>query len=114
MRIGALRERVTVQQQVRTPNGQGGFSVAWSDVAAAPTIWAEVTGLSGDEAITAAVERSVTRWRVIIRKRTDITPAHRLVWNGVNLDVKSIMPLPSAPRALTLLICESGLSAEGN
>jgi SPP1 family predicted phage head-tail adaptor len=114
MKAGDLRDRVTIQQQNRSSNGQGGYTVAWADVSDTPEVWANVIGLTGDEAIEAAVERSSNRWRVTIRARTDVTGAHRLVWNGINLDVKSVMPLPSAPREGTLLICESGRSAEGN
>lgn len=105
---------MTIQQQGRTPNGQGGFTVAWTNVTDTPTIWARVIGLSGDESVTAAIERSSMRWRVEIRKRSDITAAHRLVWNGVNMDVRAVFPHPSEPTKTTVLLCESGLSEAGN
>lgn len=114
MKAGLLKDRVTIQQQNRTPNGQGGFSVGWANVADTPTIWARVIGLSGDESVAAAVERASMRWRVEIRRRTDITPAHRLVWNGTNLNVKAVFPHPNAPREVTVLLCESGLSEQGS
>ena len=113
MKAGKLNERVTIQAQARTPNGQGGFSTGWADVAAAPNVWARVMGLSGGESLESAVERSLMRWRVEIRQRTDVTTAHRLVWNGLNLDVKAVFPHPDAPRQTTVLLCESGLSQDG-
>ena len=77
MKAGQLKERVTLQQQGRTSNGQGGFTVGWSDVADTPTFWARVIGLSGEESVSAAIERASMRWRVEIRRRTDVTAAHR-------------------------------------
>jgi SPP1 family predicted phage head-tail adaptor len=112
VKIGALRDRVAIQAQSLTPNGQGGFdSAGWSDIA---TVWARVIGLSGDESVAAAIERASMRWRVEIRRRTDVTATHRLVWNGINLDVKAVFPHPSEPTKTTVLLCESGLSEEGN
>ena len=108
MDAGQLRDRVTIQAETRTANGQGGYSTSWSNVATTPTVCANILGLSGDEALQAGIQRSVQQWRVIVRKRSDLTTKHRLVWGGVNLDIKSVMPLPDEPRAFTLLMCESG------
>lgn len=108
------RERVTIQHEARAPNGQGGFTTTWTDALVAPKVAAEIVGLSGDEAIAAGVERSVTRWRVTIRRRDDVSPRNRLLWNGLALNIVSAMPLPKDPRFYTLLICESGLSADGS
>lgn len=104
-----LRERVTLQAEARTSNGQGGFTTAWSDVA---TIWAEVIGLSGDESIQAAIERSSIRYRVTIRKRSDVSPRNRLVWGSTKLDVRSVIADPRNDKAALVLICEAGLNRE--
>jgi SPP1 family predicted phage head-tail adaptor len=108
-----LIERVTIQAETRTSNGQGGYVTAWADLAGNPTVWAAVRGLSGGEALTAGVQRSVQQWRVIIRRRADITTRHRLRWDNAGtyivMDIKAAMPLPDQPRDFTLLVCESGL-----
>jgi SPP1 family predicted phage head-tail adaptor len=107
MNAGSLTEKVTIQQEVRAANGQGGFTTSWSDVETAPRVSANIVGMSGDEAISAGVERSVTRWRVTIRRRPEVSPRHRLLWNGLVLNIVSAMPLPNDPRAFTLMVCEN-------
>ena len=104
-----LKERATVQVECRTPNGQGGFITGWSPVA---TVWAEVVGLSGEEAMKAGIERAVQQWRVTIRRRDSVTSAHQLQWHrrcgDLRLQIKSVMPDPKDPLTATLLLCESG------
>lgn len=102
---GSLSERVTIEQEARTSNGQGGYTTGWSPLA---TVWAEVIPLSGDEAITAQVERAVARYRVSIRRRDDVTAKHRLIWRGQTLAIKSALPHPKDLRGGLLMICESG------
>ena len=103
---GRLRDRVAIELETRQPNGQGGFVTAWAPIAGGGSVPAQVIGLSGDEAISAAVERSVQQWRVTIRDRPGLTTKHRLRRGGQLLDVKSILPHPNFDRTL-VLICES-------
>ena len=101
-----LRELVALESETREPNGQGGFVTAWNAVG--PGIYAEIIGLTGDESINIAVERSVQRWRVTMRKRpTPVTTKHRLNWGGVILEVKSSVPDPKLPGDAIVLLCES-------
>lgn len=104
---GRLNRRLTIQEETRQSNGQGGFTTSWSDV---KTVWAEVVGLSGDEALAAGIERSVQQWRITIRRRP-VTTKNRLIGKstmflGRIFNVKSVMPDPKADDA-TLLICET-------
>lgn len=103
---GKLRELIEIQRETRVSNGQGGYTTSWSLLA---RVRAEIVGLSGDEALTAGVERSVQQWRVTIRRRRDVSPKNRILWGDKLLDIRSDMPDPKDPRAFTLLICESGL-----
>lgn len=102
---GDLRELIDIEQETRVPNGQGGFTSSWAKVS---DEWANIVGMSGDEALMSGVQRAVQQWRVIIRYRSDVKPKNRLRWGDIVLDVKAAMPLPKDPRAYTLLICESG------
>lgn len=108
MNAGDLIEQVTIQAESRVANGQGGYTTTWANVGTDPTPWANVRGLSGDEALQAGVQRAVQQWRVVLRSRSDLTPKHRIVWNGLSLNIKAVMPLPDDPRAYTLAVCESG------
>ena len=103
MRLGKMRERLTLERETRVNNGQGGYDLSWLPVR---KLWAEVYGLSGDEAITAGVERNVTRWRVTIRSG-DVKAEDRLIWNALKLDIISVMPHPQE-RGFMLMLCESG------
>lgn len=114
MNAGDLDQRVRIQAETRTPNGQGGYTTTWMDVTAPATVWANVVGLSGAETVNSTVERAVTRWRVTMRRNDRVTPRHRLLWRELVLNIVSAMPLPEDPRGFTLLVCESGLSADGS
>lgn len=105
MKAGLLREIVTLESETRQSNGQGGFATVWSGIA--DGLRAEIIGLTGDESINAAVERSVQRWRVTMRTRNPaIVTKQRLIWKGLTLNIKSAVPDPK-DRAAILLICES-------
>jgi SPP1 family predicted phage head-tail adaptor len=98
------RDRVTIEAEQRTPNGQGGYTTGWSPVA---TVWAEVIGLNGNEAMRASIERSVSLYRVNLRKRDDVSAANRLRWNGRVLSITSVLPHPQEPRTALQLLCET-------
>lgn len=113
-----LRDRVTIEEEVDTDNGQGGQDAVWRPLggAGAPgsSVAAEVYGLSGGEAMRAGVERAMNQWRVTIRRRDAVTAKHRLQWiqpggGAVQLEIVSAMRHPKWPRAATLLMCESGV-----
>jgi head-tail adaptor len=104
-----LRERVTIQEQNRVDNGKGGRKVpdgqpAWRDVATA--VPAEIIPLRGGEALSVAVQRATQFYRVTIRKRLGVTTAHRLLWNGIALDIRTAPP--STDRATQIMTCETG------
>ena len=104
MDAGKLRHRVTIECEGKTPNGQGGFTTAWAPVASG--VPAEIIGLSGSEAISSGVERSVTLYRVSIRSRSDVSAKVRLKWNGRVLAVKSVIPHPQHPVTAMQILCE--------
>lgn len=86
---GEMTERVVIQSETRTADGQGGFTITWSDVA---TVWAKVESVSGREASAAGQVEWTQRYRIWIRKRS-IDPAHRVKWstNGdVVLNIREI------------------------
>jgi len=75
-RIGMLRHRVTLQAEVETADGYGGYALAWSDVS---TFWARVEPLSGEERLTAMALEGRTTHRIWFRRRSDVTAEHRIV-----------------------------------
>ncbi|MDF0489205.1 head-tail adaptor protein [Sphingomonas sp. H39-1-10] len=89
---GRLKHRIELQEQNRVSNGRGGFTTPpgeepWRTIAT--RVPAEVIALRGDEAVRHSIERSVQLWRVTIRPRAGVTPTHRLIWNGIAMNIKS-------------------------
>ncbi|MFA7505292.1 MAG: phage head closure protein [Burkholderiaceae bacterium] len=108
-RAGRLRERVKIQAKNLVDNGKGGRmrpvgGPEWTDVA---TVFAEVLPLRGDEALQHAVLRSVQLYRVTIRARDGVTPAHRLSWRGSALNIKSVAMSPG--RGELVMTCEANV-----
>ena len=84
--IGSLRTRLTVQQRSSTTDVGPVKTVAWSTLAA---VWAEVVPVQGIEQRQVGAAIATTTYRVRIRYRTDVTPAHRIVWGSVTLQVNA-------------------------
>jgi SPP1 family predicted phage head-tail adaptor len=74
MNIGSLRERLTLEQPVRTPDGGGGASVAWEAVA---ELWAHVRPLAGEERLDHDQVSARLTHAVWIRHRAGVSPAMR-------------------------------------
>lgn len=86
--IGEFRERLTIQRKDVTRNSIGDEVATWSDVA---TTWAKVMPLRGNAFFAANQEQHTIDARFLIRSRTGMTEAMRLVWNGENYDIKNII-----------------------
>lgn len=82
-----LREQVTFEQPVRTPDAMGGFSVNWTSIA---TVWAEVVQLSAGQSVERESIQHPVRYRVRIRYRSDITPVMRVSYRGRILRITGI------------------------
>ena len=88
MRIGELRERVTIQQKSATQDDFGAEVITWVDLA---TVWAKIEALTGREFITQGrAEASVTH-KVTIRLREDVTPEMRLMWESQVLSIEAVL-----------------------
>lgn len=90
MPIGALRKQVTIQAETSTPDGAGGYTVGWTNVA---TVWADIKPLSGNEPFVAGhLEGHVTH-RVTMRYRTDIavTTDMRLLYGARLFNIRAVM-----------------------
>lgn len=94
MNPGALDQRVRIETQVATADGYGGTSLAWSLVA---EVWAMVRPVSGRERVAAAAIEAPAMYRFTLRRRTGLTEALRVVWNGQAYNVRFIAD--AGPRA---------------
>ena len=97
-----LNEPVCIQQQSTTEDGYGGVTVTWVTLA---TVFAQVTPLltTVNQRVIADQLQSNAGYRVVIRLRTDITSAMRIVWKTHTLLIHS---LHETDTTLTMLTYE--------
>jgi SPP1 family predicted phage head-tail adaptor len=103
---GALRELVTLQEEVLVDQGGGGNQVEWNSLA---TFEAEILPLAEVERLSAMRLGSETSFRIMVRYRTDVTPNRRLVWNGDPLNVRSAVD-PDGRRQWTKIVADLGVA----
>lgn len=102
IRAGLLRERVTLQRRADTPDGGGGVTAAWQDVA---TLWARVQPEKGSEILKADRLQNPQRYIVTLRWRADVTPEMRLLWAGRVFEIYSVANVDERRSGLQL-VCE--------
>lgn len=108
---GRLNKRVVIEEErTRIPNGQGGYTTAWTPLQQQPRAWAEIIGLTSDEVIIAFQNTNRQQWRVTMRTRSDVTPKHRLRHAGRIYSITSLLPDPRAHDAMVLICETSGTS----
>lgn len=103
---GMLREPVTVQRKISASDGMGGQVVQWMDLF---TTRAQVVPLSGREAVQAMQLQASVTHRVMMRYRSDIGPADRLVIRGNPLQIRAIINIEMRDRWLELA-CDAGVA----
>lgn len=100
-RIGALRDRLTLEQAVRTADGGGGAAVSWETVT---ELWAQVRPITGDERLRAGQVTGRITHKVTLRYRDGIVPAMRFRQGARILDIVAV--LESGRRARLDCLCE--------
>lgn len=71
-----IRHRLTLQQEERTPDGAGGYSRVWQDVA---ELWGEVLPAQGADKLVAGVLQAEQNYIVTLRYRAGVTVGMRLL-----------------------------------
>lgn len=107
MTIGRMRERVTLQEEQRTPDGAGGYTVIWVDLHS--NLSARVRPLSTREQLSAAQMEAQIDYEVTIRSRPNVSADQRLVWGSVEMNVRGVTNQDEKGRYL-VLTCESGVA----
>lgn len=103
---GKLRHRIKLQRQEYVSDGGGGQEVTWFTYAH-PLAW--IRPLSGNEGLMGLqVQDSVTH-DIIIRYRSGVKAAHRVVYDGREFNVKAALNLEERDRWIELR-CEEGVA----
>lgn len=106
LRSGDLRRRVTIQQRTATQDTFGQSSVTWTDLF---SCWADIQPMNGRELLAAQAQQFEVTHQVVIRWRSGVTPAMRVVYQGRFMDVQSVIDVDTQHRRLTLM-CSEGLN----
>lgn len=107
LRAGWLNERVTLQRQTATPDGQGGSTLAWANLTTVPTVWAKVRQLSGTEGAEAAITKARARYEVTIRRRADVRASDRVLRGATILTIVAPPNDATDSPDMLVLTCES-------
>lgn len=91
MRIADLDQRVTLQRYAETPDGGGGLTRQWANLAQTPTVWAHVKAKSGREGLTEGRINATFVVVFTIRQRSDLFETDRIIWNGETYNIRGIL-----------------------
>lgn len=102
----ALDQRVTFLREVTTPDGMGGSTVTWAEIA---TVWADVRPMSGREREQSQRLDAQSNYVITIRNRSDVDETSVVEWRGERFNVRFV---PRDPRARWLKIeAEKGVAS---
>ena len=105
MKAGDLRHRITIQQRTLTPDGLGGHTETWSELA---TVWAAVWPVSAKERIAGSQVQAETTHRVRIRYLEGVLPQMRILFGSRLFEIDSIINTDERMFQIDLL-CTEGL-----
>ncbi|MFP4538726.1 MAG: phage head closure protein [Dichotomicrobium sp.] len=105
-RAGDLDELIAFEEEQTAPDGYGGQTVSWVEIAEA---WARVRPVQASESETRGGVRAVAVYLFEVWRRTDITPKHRIVWQDTEYNIREIRD--PGGRSLTMtIVAESGVA----
>ena len=104
VRIGDLRQRVSLQSPPATSDGMGGVTGDWTDEA---EVWAAVWPVGATEQVQAAQTVMTVSHRVRIRYRSDLLGSWRVKFGTRFLAIVSIVNPNEAGRLLDLICKEA-------
>ncbi len=107
MRIGELRKQITIQAELPTADGAGGYALAWTDIA---TVWADIKPVSGNKVfVDHHLEAHVTH-EITMRYRSDLAPTAdmRVLYNNRLFNIRSIINTGESNQWWQLLVEEGG------
>lgn len=84
---GALRQRVTLQMPVDTPDGGGGQFRNWRDIG---DFWAAILPQAQDERRYAGHVATRNRYHILMRRDGDIPLTARLRWGARTLTILAV------------------------
>lgn len=106
MRIGKLNRRVSLQKLGPAQDAAGQSTDEWAEFAKP---WANILFVNGKEFATAGSEASSATVSVMLRYRTDVTAAMRIVYRGAIYNILAVLP-DEDDRDHVYLACSTGVN----
>ena len=107
-RVGELDQRVTFQESISTPDGMGGYTSVWQNIANFPVAWAHIRPKSGREVTEYNRVNAEVGYLLVVRYREDISPSYRLLWEGISFNIK-VIKQPSGRKLYLEMDIEKGV-----
>ena len=102
--IGDLNKQITLQQQTKTADGGGGWTVSWADVA---TVWAAIWPVSAGDVVQANATAMVISARIRIRYRSTFKGSWRIKFGNRYFSVVSVLNPSERNEWLDLMVKEA-------
>ena len=97
-----LRRIVSLRQRVSTQDETGQPIETWNEFA---SVWADIYNRTGAESLRADKDVSIVQTSIRIRRRTDVTAAHRVYFGSTIYEIKAVLP-DERSREKVDLVCE--------
>ncbi|EIC82153.1 phage head closure protein [Serratia sp. M24T3] len=108
MQAGKLRHRIMLQKPANLRDPETGSVIpGWEDV---KKLWADVVPLSAREFIAAQAVQSEVTTRITLRKRSDVTNQHRIIFRGQVYNIQGVLPDPVSGLEYMTLPCSEGVN----
>jgi len=104
-RAGTMRERITIQSETASADGQGGSTSGWTTFS---TVWARVQPLRGREQREALQVQDEQVYQVTVRYLAGVTPKMRILWGARTLNIRSVVNADERKRFLEM-VAEEGV-----
>jgi SPP1 family predicted phage head-tail adaptor len=86
--FAAMNKRATLQLEILSNDGQGGFTSNWVNVA---DVWVGIEAVKGYEKLQSAQLQAPVDVNITMRYRNDVTVTNRLIYNDVIFDIKEVI-----------------------
>lgn len=104
MRVGRLKQRITIQTATESLTDAGELSLTWIKYAER---WADIRADKSGEQTEADRTAGRARYKVVVRYDENLTPRMRVIWGAKVLDVEGITSDWTARQFNTLTCTET-------
>ncbi len=101
--IGTFRNRVTLQAETQTPDGQGGFTSTWNDLT---DVWVSIQPVKAYERFQAMQMQTPVTHKIGMRYNPDVTTACRFMFGDRIFWIQEVINVEERNRFLQIRAVE--------